>query len=370
MDVADTAYYFKTMTPVGIAVLLLVALFPVYRWNKGVSRPKLLAICGGATLITIITLLVGQVTTSILYLLLFGFSVGALVTNAFIAYQSWRAGNFLPGYLSHVGLALALIGAAASAGFAANKTVNLPQGWDIEAMGYTLRFDELVDTEKGFDCHVMVTRGDETFMAVLPHEFPKNSEGVMKKPHVENYLAGDLYMAPVAIEQPEQQNPGNLALLKGETNSVGPYEVTFHDFIVEGHDTQQAVTTRATAKLTVAREGVEETVEPYLNVGDSAVVPVTVTFDGERASVHIANIDVNTGGVVLTFHGESIPAQDPTPVLLVVELSTKPLISLFWIGTIIAFLAGILSIVKRQRSTGAPAEEAPVVEKEKVRKVA
>jgi len=61
-----------------------------------------------------------------------------------------------------------------------------------------------------------------SFVATLQHEFPKNAEGVMKKPHVENYLAYDLYLAPSSIERPEAADGGGkpLGVFRGTADAT------------------------------------------------------------------------------------------------------------------------------------------------------
>ncbi len=49
-------YYFSTMTPVALGLLILLTLFPAFRWNEGVSRPYLLVLGGVTATITILTL--------------------------------------------------------------------------------------------------------------------------------------------------------------------------------------------------------------------------------------------------------------------------------------------------------------------------
>ncbi|RME28399.1 MAG: hypothetical protein D6800_03945, partial [Candidatus Zixiibacteriota bacterium] len=228
-------YYFTTMTPVGIIILLLVTLFPAFRWNNGMSKPLLLTMAAAAVTIVIILLAVLGVTHDVLYLLLFGFAASAIVTNGYAFAESLRLNRHQPGYLSHVGLAVALIGAAASAGFEQKVTVTLPQGQWVQVMGDRVQFASIDEKPNGFDCHVTVDDGDDTFTAILTNEFPRNAEGVMRKPHVKNYLAYDLYLSPLSLQRPETNNPGVLVLNKGESKSVGGYTFTFHDFEMHNH---------------------------------------------------------------------------------------------------------------------------------------
>ena len=195
-------YYFVTMTPVAIGILILVALFPAFRWNQGLSKRKLLYIGVAVGVVTASLIAISGITTNVVYLLLFGAAAWAIVSNAYVFVRSWKDGRLQPGFLSHVGLAVAIIGAASSAGFDTTKVVNLPQGQSVKAMGYNVTFTHAVDTPKGFDCHVTLENDAETITAVLPHEFPKNAEGVMKKPYVQNYLSHDLYVSPNSYQPP------------------------------------------------------------------------------------------------------------------------------------------------------------------------
>lgn len=355
-------YYFNTMTPIAVAVLLLLGLFPAFEWNRGVIRPRLLSVGAAAALTTVASLLVTDFTTNILYLLLFGFAAWALVSNSYVIYRAARERKLKPAYISHIGLALALIGAAVSAGFTTSRMVTMPQGQPMQVGEYTMTFTDVVNTPKGFDCHLAINDGRGTFLATLPHEFPKNAEGVMRKPHVENYLTHDLYLSPVSFKEPEVNDEGVMTLLKGETKSIDRYDVTFHEFDVTGHGEMGANMTAA-ANLTVRYDGRTEEVAPSLQVSSADVTPITASFADGQGEVFISAIDPDNGGVQLTFRGDFLPAPSMTASVLVVEVSDKPLIALFWFGAIITFFGGGLSMVRRRRrrrNAAAAATEAPV----------
>ena len=129
------SYYFATMTPIAVAVLFLLSIFPSFRWNHGISRPKLLVIGLTTGVLTVAALLITGVTSEFIYLLLFGAAVWAMVSNSYVLISSWWQKNFQPAYLAHCGLVLALVGAAVSAGFENKQTVNLPQHRQLDVMG-------------------------------------------------------------------------------------------------------------------------------------------------------------------------------------------------------------------------------------------
>ena len=180
-------------------------------------------------------LLLSGFTYQPIYLTLFGCAASAIVLNGYVFVDSLRRHKVQAGYLSHVGLAIALIGAAVTNGFETKQQVVLPQNQTVSAMGYNLKFTNLEQTAKGFDCHVEVSGHGHDFVAILPHEYSKNSEGVMRKPYIESYLGYDLYLSPTSVDQPEQDDPGTLYLKKGQTVHIDKYDITFHHFELTNH---------------------------------------------------------------------------------------------------------------------------------------
>ncbi len=345
-------YYFATMTPIAVAVLLLLGLFPSYRWNEGVSRWSLMITGASGALITIIALIVTGVTTDIAYLLLFGFAVWALISNGYAFGSGLLERKFKPAYIAHIGLAVCLTGATTSAGFSSSYVATLTLDRPVYAMGYDVNFTDIVPTEKGFDCHVEFSSEDDKFVAVLPHEFPKNSEGVMKRPYVENYLDHDFYIAPNSFRPAETTDPGELMLIKGESKQVGKYKIEFVDYDFTGHDETEL---SVAANLLISWDGKTEKLAPSLSSVGVNITPIPVSFDEGLTTIEVAGVLPETGGVVLQVTGDQVPPAASIPAVLVVELSRKPWIILFWLGTFLMFLGGGLSMVKKKKkvaSTG------------------
>ncbi|MBU0983564.1 MAG: cytochrome c biogenesis protein CcsA, partial [candidate division Zixibacteria bacterium] len=342
-------YYFTTMTPVAVAILFLLALSPLFRWNKGLSSLPMLITGVVVLVLTILGLIVFGVTTQLIYLLLFGAAAASLVINGLVFLRSLKGRRLNPGHLAHLGLTVAFIGAAASSGFATKEMVTLPQNQTVQSLGYDLNFTTIEDTQLGFNCHVTVERGGDEFVGSLAHEFWKNSEGVMRKPHVKNYWLDDLYLSPVAFEEPQTKNPGTLYLEKGGTVTQDGYEVTFHDFETgQGHDAAMA-SLRAVANLTIRHDGVSEEVGPAIRVEANDFIEEPASFDNDRATVTIVGLRPEEGGVVIRLAGESVTPPPVQAASLVIEISKKPLIQLFWLGTLMVFGAGVIGVTQKLR---------------------
>ena len=362
-------YYFATMTPIAIALLLLIGLFPAFKWNDGIAKRKLLIAGPIAAALTFTVLAATGVTAQVMYLLLFAMAAWALVVNLYVVVTGLLEKNLKPGYIAHVGLAVALIGAASSNGLETKETINLTQNQPVNAMGYQLTFTDVEQTTKGFDCHVDMRRGDEYVRATLPHEFPKNSEGVMKKPQVVNYLAYDIYLSPMSMTEAQVNDPGRLMLKKGETAKLDKYEFTFTQFDLTGahgdEKSSDSVMTVA-AEVSVKYNGKTEQLTPRMIVQRAGIDHVAATFDGGAGEVTIAGVRPEDGGVMLGIKGAFLPAGTTSDATLVIELSKKPLIGLFWIGALITFSGGLLSMRRGIRngnqSEGLAAAVSPTTE--------
>jgi cytochrome c-type biogenesis protein CcmF len=356
-------YYFATMTPIAIGLLLLIGLFPAFKWNDGLSRKKLLYFGAAASVLMVLALTITGVTYRVMYLALFAAAAWAFVVNAYVAINGFREGKLKAGYIAHVGLSMALAGAASANGLETKETLTLTQNQPLAAMGYELTFTNVEQTPKGFDCHVDVRGDHDQFYAVLHHEFPKNAEGVMKKPHVETFALYDLYLAPSSFKEAEGSQAGRLTLKKGEPGKLDKYAFTFNKFDLSGAhgeaQTSDSVMSVA-AELTVTYDGKTESVAPRMKVQPSGILHDAATFDAGNGTVTIAGVRPEDGGVIIDIQGAFVPAGNVVPASLVIEFSKKPLIQLFWLGAFIAFSAGLLTMRRKKKGNVAAAEPTPV----------
>jgi cytochrome c-type biogenesis protein CcmF len=355
-------YYFATMTPIAVAVLFLLSLFPGFRWNEGLARPKLLMVAGAAFVLTIVFCLALGITTKVIYLLLFGAVMSSLVTNGWMFITHLQKGDYNPAYLAHLGVILAIAGAAISAGFETKQTVTLPHGKEVQAMGYSMTFTGVSEHAKGFDCHLNMTASGRDFVAVLPHEFPKNAQGVMKRPYIEKFWTFDIYLSPLSLEQGNHHDPGILEFSKGDTKKLDKYEISFEKFELSGHG-ENGSASSAVALVSISYDGKTEQFRPMLTVQHDSVASSPVTFDNDRATLAISGIRPDDGGVALKVSGDFLPTNDASDASLVLELSVKPGINLFWVGTLMLFGGGLSAM----RERGKHKKAAPVASPEMAR---
>ena len=86
-----------------------------------------------------------------------------------------------------------------------------------------------------------------------------------------------------------------------------------------------------------------------ISVDSDSVLTTPAQFDYNKGAVLIAGIDPETGGLALEVIADFMAAGEAPATIFVIELSKKPLINLFWLGTSLCFLSGALSMRNRRR---------------------
>jgi cytochrome c-type biogenesis protein CcmF len=90
--------------------------------------------------------------------------------------------------------------------------------------------------------------------------------------------------------------------------------------------------------------------------GATVVIPGT-----SGVMLGLAGIDAETGAAVVSVYDPHLPDSAGEPASLVLDVSTKPLILLVWIGTLLALAGNFLAILRRWRDVGAIAKSSPDV---------
>jgi cytochrome c-type biogenesis protein CcmF len=271
------------------------------------------------------------------------FSAGfALAANTLVALRGFRAGwKHGVAYLGHLGASLLLIGVISSSGYGRSVQVQLPQGQQRTALGLQLTFEGVQPERSGKDrVAIAVAMPGRTFEARPALFWSEYNQGYMKKPHIERFLTHDLYISPLEIVG-EDANQGAVWLAKGESKKVGQVTYTFIDFDRQMGTDKVTVAARLRAEI----GGRTVPVRPVLEMNMKSGIPNRIPdYLPGGASVQIASVDPTTGRVALEVPGAS---RGSAGNILAVEVSTKPLINLVWIGAIVMLASALMSVLRR-----------------------
>jgi cytochrome c biogenesis factor len=127
---------------------------------------------------------------------------------------------------------------------------------------------------------------------------------------------------------------------KGESKKIGEVTYTFVDF-----DRQMGDVVRIAARLRAEIGGRTVPVRPVLEMNLKEGIPNRIPdYLPGGASVQIASVDPSTGRVALELPGMG---RTQNQKVLAVEVSTKPLINLVWLGAILMLGSAFLSVLRR-----------------------
>jgi cytochrome c-type biogenesis protein CcmF len=275
-------------------------------------------------------------------------AVFALVSNVVVAVRGFRVGwRHGAAALGHTGVAMLLIGVVASSGYGVAAQVQLPQGEERQALGYSLTYQGFVKEPDGKGhVRIAVNSREGRFEATPALYWSPFNQGYMKKPHVERTLTHDVYISPLELAGDEGGAEGAAGdavwLAPGETRKVGSTSYTF-----EGVDPQMGQVVRIAARLRVERNGRTVPARPVLEIntatGSRNSIPAYLPGG---SSVEIADADPGSGRVALVLPGA---AQAGGGSVLAVELSTKPFINLVWLGSILMLASAFLIAFRRSQ---------------------
>ncbi len=337
----QTSYYNLVNAPLAIAMGLLLGVAPLMRWRK--EEPAVLArtvlpsfvAAGILTLAVAIAGVRDPMPVAVVFAAAFG-----LASNATVTWQGFRRGwKHGVAFLGHAGASVLLIGVVASSSYGLKAQLQLPKGEERQAIGYRLRFEGLVTGPEGKDrVRIAVLGSERRFEAMPALYWSEFNQGYMKKPHIERFLTHDVYISP--LEMVGGQRAAGIWFRKGETRKIGQVTYTFVDF-----DRQMGEVVRVAARLRAEIGGRTVPVRPVLEMDMTSGVPNRIPdYLPGGASVQIAAVDPNEGRVALELPG--MPRPDAGDILAV-EVSTKPLINLVWLGAVVMLLSAFLTVARR-----------------------
>jgi len=273
------------------------------------------------------------------------------ITGAVRAFQLGRKMQMAAGgYVAHLGLAVVMAGLILSRGLERKQQEFIPSMGSAQLLDYKVTFKEVTGKDlydrEGKVVFDVDGPGAEDFQAT-PGLYYYDSNGEAKSqvwPFVKSYPTHDVYFsmhAPVTEvwEKPEPFKPGESRLVDGiQVTCVKP--------------TKSGTPGMAGAKfggefIIKTRDG-EHRVSPYMQLQPGGGPQTSFTPVGQDFLAIISGMNAadRTISLQLLFQRPLYP----------IELYTKPLTSLVWLGTGILFVGGFMSAIARRRRVTARAK--------------
>lgn len=353
---ATISYYNRVHLPIAILMGLLLGVAPLLRWREeGVK-----ALLKNLVLPVILTIISTAVPIFFgmrdpVFIIFVASAALAFWSNLFSAIRFMKI-NWLhtAAPLSHVGVALLLMGIIISGAFEENHKVVLEKGIPGQVMDYEMIYNGTTPAPGGKDiAAIEVSRGQSAYKAQPRFYYSEYNRGMMREPDVKSNLLYDLYISPLEKREsaPLAHNHSSLILKKGEKKQLGEYEIYFKGFDMSQH--RESGVMRVGANLDIIRGSDTWSVAPALlyeqggNRSEAAAIPARSA--NSSASVTLEQIDADQKMIELAFHGlgdDAAAGAAPAEQILV-DVSKKPFMSVLWLGTILIILGTAIGIKRR-----------------------
>ena len=336
------AFLFTSFNMPMIMTLFLYILALVFYTAERLYRKKLLTAIGVGLAGILVSLILGVREPE--NLLFIGAAVAAMASQiqAIIILFPGQL-RLAGGHISHFGIGLMLLGIIGSSAYSKEERIILPLGEDVSAFDYILVYQGMQSSIMTPENELLLSikDGPEQFEARPRYFYTSRMDGIMKRPYIKSSILYDLYLSPIEIQ--EQDVSEGLVLKRGESSTIGDFEIKFIDFDMKSHETGGLVSIGA--NLSVLYKGDTAYVCPVATSDLSSASKKLVSdpielFPGSGKSIILNQVLPSDGAVVLEIPGlaDIIMSEQ-----LIMSVSIKPWINLLWLGIVIVFGGLIVS---------------------------
>lgn len=297
------------------------------------------------------------------FLLLTFSAIFSLLTNLeFLIRNIAKNPRLIGSYLSHLGIALLIIGAVISGGYSESQSVRLKHKETKAAFGYNFTFEgkqrieqQLQDREKYFFSIKIDKDGKENVVRPIVYWSNFNDwKSPFLEPGISVKMEKDIYVAPIAVET--DMNMERLTLMKNEKGLIPINQKV--SFMIESLSMDEAATLndgRVVFKTVIKTEAdgiaafdtISTRIDPNSWEGN---FEDWETLDKHGIDVNMIRIvrdmnDVSRSKLEFFFKKTGEPMPEPIDVFTF-DVTLKPFINLVWVGTIASFLGFLIALTR------------------------
>lgn len=344
------SYYNILHIPIGFLIAILGAVAPLLAWNQPVvSRMKVLI---GSTIASVIITIVGIVfgMKDIRSILLFWSAMLFLITNGVVLFEvAGKNVKKIGAYVTHLGIALMLLGIVSSSFYSTHDKFNLPRGEVVETpFGLKLTFEGKQIEPDGRDrMKIRIVEGNSEWVAKPRFFFSQYNQAYMASPDIDYQLTGDIYIAPIQYIPASQSTSKQLIFNEGKEQRYADYKIKFMGFETNNHAGDGMMRVATIFEITYMQDGYEkkEVVKPLLTMDQSGMKKLPAQFADLKFEIGQINANDKAVSLIIYDNRNKGVAQD----ILSIEVSRKPFISLMWIGTVLLGIGMLVALINRLR---------------------
>lgn len=355
-------FYNRMNLPLAILIAAINGISILLRWKHSDEKSffKSLYLPLGFTAAVTITLVILGVR-DFLMALLAAASFFAVFINGEIAYTIFKKNKTKAGaYIAHMGLMLLFLGVIGSARYSVEENVSLPLGEPKQVLdGYVLTYKgatEIPGDKEKYHFNVIVQKDDNAFLLQPVMYYSEYSEGIMKNPDIANLVTKDLYLSPMALEEPGQFTPNDIhSFKKGEEKEINGMKIRFVDFDRSKFNREEMEAGKMNimgAELEVTVNGKTEKIIAEQEMSQNGSNPIPVQLPGnDHYTFYFTKMSVETESTVdiAVIDSHKMQEEQGAPETLILTASVKPFINLVWGGTIVMVLGFYFSLLARHR---------------------
>ncbi len=360
----ETVFYDEMHLPIAIIIGFLNGLSLLIKWKstntKNLIKESMLSIILSVTITALVVVLGGVYNLMMIILTLS--TTFALIVNAEIAIKIVK-GNLqnLGAYVSHIGIALFILGIIGSAAYSDNVNVDLVKGKPAQAFGYEMTFTGYTPIENNtkYAFNVAMKKGDNTYNVAPIMYISEYNNSLIREPAILNLFSKDVYLAPLGYDEGTNDNSSGgevVKLQKGIETEFNNAKITFDKFDISSEtmaDMQAGKDFQMGAVLTLEYNGNKEDVELFRKSVSGQVVFTDYTSSNAGIKLTLTNLTAEMIEVSISSINETEQqvVEKPKQEVLTVTASIKPYISLVWIGVIVMVLGFFVAVARRLKES-------------------
>jgi len=373
----DRTFYDRASLPFGLAMCLLLALFPLSvlvrpkdedgakEWVK--AAPWLVI---NIVLLTALLAFLFGIRQPV-SLILIGVASTCLVTNFYALYLRAKQSPLTIGaYLAHIGLALFILGVVGSELHDSARQLVIGAGGHRAAHGFLFSYTGIQERPDGkiearleayrMNDHANISSKPEFVATTI---FWDTKFGLVRVPFIKRYLTHDIYIEPIELQGAQPQ--GTITLMRGEEKQVGDWRIRFVKFHLSGKHMEGGMPSQVGAVIELDDGKKTYTVTPYWDLEKGTEHEAKIPEKG--ITVALENMNAESRSVTLRIDG--IEGLHGHSGFIVINVQKKPAVNLVWIGAALILLGSLLAGVRRMREA-IKAQMEIVQTKRRVKKVA